>query len=28
VVMQRIIENTLWFEEIYNGLEEVYLKLK
>jgi hypothetical protein len=26
--MQRIIENTLWFEEIYNGLEEVYSKLK
>jgi hypothetical protein len=28
VVMQRIIENTLWFEEIYNWLEEVYTKLK
>lgn len=28
VVMQRIIEKTLWFWEIYNGLEEVYSKLK
>ena len=28
VTMQKIIENTLWFEEIYNWLEEVYIKLK
>ena len=27
VVMQRIIENTLWFEEIYNWLEEFYKTL-
>lgn len=26
VVMQKIIENTLWFDEIYTELEEVYSK--
>jgi hypothetical protein len=26
--MQRIIEKTLWFKEIYDSLEEVYSKLK
>jgi hypothetical protein len=26
--MQRIIENTSWFENIYKSLEEIYNKLK
>lgn len=28
VVMQRIIEKTIWFDEIYKGLEEAYNKLE
>jgi len=27
VIMQKIIENTLWFDEIYNWLEDVYKTL-